>query len=75
VLPDAEIATLHMALAWLTQQLRCLCRFDLYGQPSAERVFIFNGDYVDRGAWGVETLLLLAAWKWALPHNVFLLRG
>jgi serine/threonine-protein phosphatase 5 len=38
-------------------------------------VFIFNGDYVDRGAWGVETLLLLAAWKWALPHNVYLLRG
>jgi hypothetical protein len=28
-----------------------------------------------RGAWGVETLLLLLAWKWALPHNVFLLRG
>jgi hypothetical protein len=28
-----------------------------------------------RGAWGVETLLLLLAWKWVLPHNVFLLRG
>ncbi|KAF6259550.1 Metallo-dependent phosphatase-like protein [Scenedesmus sp. NREL 46B-D3] len=53
-----------------------LCRlFELYGQPSADRVFIFNGDYVDRGAWGVETLLLLAAWKWALPNNVYLLRG
>jgi hypothetical protein len=23
----------------------------------------------------VETLLLLLAWKWALPHNVYLLRG
>ncbi|WIA10473.1 hypothetical protein OEZ85_010664 [Tetradesmus obliquus] len=53
-----------------------LCRlFDLFGQPSAERIFMFNGDYVDRGAWGVETLLLLAAWKWALPRNVYLLRG
>ena len=33
------------------------------GFPSEERVFVFNGDYVDRGAWGLETLLLLLAWK------------
>lgn len=33
------------------------------------------GDYVDRGAWGVETLTLLAAYKWLLPNNVFLVRG
>ena len=43
--------------------------------PSSDRLYIFNGDYVDRGAWGVETLVLLAAWKAALPHNVVLLRG
>lgn len=33
------------------------------GFPSEERFFVFNGDYVDRGAWGLETFLLLLAWK------------
>lgn len=45
------------------------------GFPSEERAFVFNGDYVDRGAWGLETFLLLLAWKVFLPHRVFLLRG
>ncbi|TVU05168.1 hypothetical protein EJB05_48321 [Eragrostis curvula] len=54
------------------------------GFPSEERLFVFNGDYVDRGAWGVETFLLLLAWKLTgikrlptvlLPNCVFLLRG
>ncbi|KAH7298617.1 hypothetical protein KP509_25G051200 [Ceratopteris richardii] len=47
----------------------------LAGPPSSSRIFIFNGDYVDRGAWGLETFLLLLAWKVFLPHRVFLLRG
>ena len=33
------------------------------GFPSQNRFFVFNGDYVDRGAWGLETFLLLLAWK------------
>ncbi|KAG0473872.1 hypothetical protein HPP92_015729 [Vanilla planifolia] len=45
------------------------------GYPSEDRIFVFNGDYVDRGAWGLETFLLLLAWKVFLPHRVFLLRG
>ncbi len=45
------------------------------GWPSAEQLFVFNGDFVDRGAWGVELLAVLAAWKLALPSAVFLLRG
>ncbi|KAB5521877.1 hypothetical protein DKX38_026196 [Salix brachista] len=40
-----------------------------------DRFFVFNGDYVDRGAWGLETFLLLLAWKVFLPQRVFLLRG
>lgn len=45
------------------------------GFPCDNRFFVFNGDYVDRGAWGLETFLLLLAWKVFLPHRVFLLRG
>ncbi|XP_031737749.1 LOW QUALITY PROTEIN: serine/threonine-protein phosphatase 7-like [Cucumis sativus] len=45
------------------------------GFPSENRFFVFNGDYVDRGAWGLETFLLLLAWKVFMPHRVFLLRG
>lgn len=33
------------------------------GFPAQDRIFVFNGDYVDRGAWGLETFLLLLAWK------------
>ncbi|WOG97481.1 hypothetical protein DCAR_0416821 [Daucus carota subsp. sativus] len=45
------------------------------GFPDENRVYVFNGDYVDRGAWGLETFLLLLAWKVFLPHRVYLLRG
>ncbi|PPD83163.1 hypothetical protein GOBAR_DD19900 [Gossypium barbadense] len=45
------------------------------GFPAQNRIFVFNGDYVDRGAWGLETFLLLLAWKVFMPHRVFLLRG
>ncbi|KAG9135749.1 hypothetical protein Leryth_002469 [Lithospermum erythrorhizon] len=45
------------------------------GLPGDDRVFVFNGDYVDRGAWGLETFLVLLAWKVYLPDRVYLLRG
>ncbi|KAJ7944015.1 Serine/threonine-protein phosphatase [Quillaja saponaria] len=45
------------------------------GYPADNRIFIFNGDYVDRGAWGLETFVLLLAWKVFMPHNIYLLRG
>ncbi|CAH9098369.1 unnamed protein product [Cuscuta epithymum] len=45
------------------------------GFPGEDRFFVFNGDYVDRGAWGLETFLILLAWKVLMPQRVFLLRG
>ena len=45
------------------------------GEPSSNHWVVFNGDLVDRGAWGVETLALACAWKLALPGQVTLLRG
>jgi serine/threonine-protein phosphatase 5 len=38
-------------------------------------MYVFNGDFVDRGAWGLETLILLTCLKLALPNHVILLRG
>ena len=48
---------------------------ELSGAPAAGRHLVVNGDFVDRGAWGLENLLLLLAWKVALPERVTLLRG
>ena len=45
------------------------------GLPSAERVFVFNGDFVDRGPQGCEVLLLLFALLCTFPQQVFLNRG
>lgn len=45
------------------------------GPPGDHRFFVFNGDYVDRGAWGLEVFLLLLAWKVsviAFPINWFM---
>ena len=33
------------------------------GFPSQNQFFVFNGNYVNHGAWGLETFLLLLAWK------------
>ncbi|GAX74026.1 hypothetical protein CEUSTIGMA_g1476.t1 [Chlamydomonas eustigma] len=47
----------------------------LMGDPDEQHIFVWNGDFVDRGAWGLEELLLLLALKLTFPKQVFLLRG
>lgn len=37
--------------------------------------FLFLGDYVDRGLYGIEILTYIFAQKVMLPEKVFLLRG
>ena len=32
---------------------------DLIGEPAKRCKYIFNGDFVDRGAWGMECLMIL----------------
>lgn len=49
--------------------------FALNGLPSANHAYLFNGDIVDRGAYSVECLLLLLAFKAALPDRLFIARG
>lgn len=45
------------------------------GQPGEDNPYVFNGDFVDRGSFSVETLMLLLAWKAAHPQFVHLSRG
>ena len=37
--------------------------------------YVFDGDFVDRGHYGAEVILLLSALKCYSPENVALLRG
>lgn len=33
------------------------------GLPNGDQFYVFNGNYVNKGAWGLETFLLLLSWK------------
>lgn len=48
--------------------------FRLGGNPEMTK-YLFLGDYVDRGNYGVEIILTLFALKVAYPNLIFLLRG
>lgn len=49
--------------------------FQVGGVPSPENPYLFNGDFVDRGSFSLETVLTLLAWKLAAPAALFMLRG
>lgn len=73
---DLTIPNIVTVIGDIHGQFHDLCQImGSAGEPSPEHSFVFAGDYVDRGSWGVETLLLLLSWKVTFPRNVILLRG
>nr|XP_027201331.1 serine/threonine-protein phosphatase 5-like [Dermatophagoides pteronyssinus] len=48
---------------------------ETFGLPSASNVFVFNGDFVDRGSFSLECVVLLFYMKLIWPDFIFLTRG
>lgn len=49
--------------------------FTKNGLPSEKNPYLFNGDIVDRGKYGLEVSLLIFAFKILSPDSVHVTRG
>ena len=49
--------------------------FDTNGLPSPTNMYLWNGDFVDRGSFSVECILALFCFKLLYPNSVYLSRG
>ena len=49
--------------------------FQINGLPSNNNPYLFNGDFVDRGSFSFEVVILLFSLKLLLPNDMHLLRG
>ena len=47
----------------------------IYGMPSPRRRYVFLGDFVDRGEFSVEVIIIVLALKVIWPDNVSIIRG
>jgi hypothetical protein len=66
----------HVTVCGLHSRGRDLLKiFDRFGRPTAERPYLFNGDFADRGPHCVEVALLLASLTVDCPGAIFINRG
>lgn len=49
--------------------------FSKFGHVSDDHVYLFNGDFVDRGSWSCEVALYLYVLKIIYPQSIFINRG
>ncbi|KAJ1950826.1 Palmitoyl-protein thioesterase 1, partial [Linderina pennispora] len=49
--------------------------FQLNGPPTPTHMYLFNGDFVDRGSFSVEVIMLFLSYKLLYPNTFFLNRG
>ncbi|KAI5953208.1 PPT1 [Candida jiufengensis] len=49
--------------------------FKKFGKVSENHMYLFNGDFVDRGSWSTEVILYLYILKILYPKRLFLNRG
>jgi len=49
--------------------------WEINGLPSETNPYLFNGDFVDRGSFSVEVIVMLFAWKLCHPNHLHLARG
>ena len=49
--------------------------FEINGFPSENNIYVFNGDFVDRGIFGVECIIALISLKILYPNYMFMNRG
>lgn len=49
--------------------------FDMFGYPSETNRYLFNGDFVDRGSYSVENVMVFLAYKALYPQHFFMSRG